>query len=52
MAMLLSGPMANPLPPADLIRAAMVPELLANNLATSLRFWYGLCGFTVAYDRP
>ena len=30
----------------------MVPELLVSDLDASLRFWCGLCGFTVAYDRP
>jgi catechol 2,3-dioxygenase-like lactoylglutathione lyase family enzyme len=33
-------------------RAALVPELLVAELAASLRFWCGLCGFAVAYDRP
>ena len=32
--------------------SALVPELLVTELATSLRFWCGLCGFEVAYDRP
>ena len=30
----------------------MVPELLVSALDASLRFWCGLCDFTVAYDRP
>ncbi len=30
----------------------MVPELLVSDLDASLRFWCGLCGFAVAYDRP
>ena len=30
----------------------MVPELLVSDLDASLRFWRGLCGFAVAYDRP
>ena len=30
----------------------MVPELLVSDLDTSLGFWCGLCGFSVAYDRP
>lgn len=33
-------------------RAVLVPELLVADLAASLRFWCGLCGFRVAYDRP
>jgi len=33
--------------PADL-----VPELAVRNLAASLAFWCGRCGFTVIYDRP
>ncbi|MGK7869106.1 bleomycin resistance protein [Falsiroseomonas sp. E2-1-a20] len=33
-------------------RAVLVPELLVAELAASLRFWCGLCGFRVAYDRP
>ncbi|BCJ31946.1 bleomycin resistance protein [Actinocatenispora sera] len=31
---------------------ALVPELSVTDLATSLRFWCGLCGFTVEYERP
>ena len=30
----------------------MVPELLVFDLDASLRFWCGLCGFAVAYERP
>jgi catechol 2,3-dioxygenase-like lactoylglutathione lyase family enzyme len=30
----------------------IVPELLVTDLAASLHFWCGLCGFRVAYDRP
>ncbi len=33
-------------------RAALVPELLVSDLAASLAFWCGLCGFAVAYARP
>ncbi len=33
-------------------RPALVPELLVRDLAASLRFWCGLCGFAVVYDRP
>jgi catechol 2,3-dioxygenase-like lactoylglutathione lyase family enzyme len=32
--------------------AAMVPELDVSDLEASLRFWCGLLGFEVAYDRP
>ena len=32
--------------------STMVPELLVSNLGASLRFWCGLCGFAVVYDRP
>jgi catechol 2,3-dioxygenase-like lactoylglutathione lyase family enzyme len=32
--------------------ADLVPELLVEDLAASLAFWVGLCGFTVLYDRP
>lgn len=31
---------------------ALVPELLVTDLAASLDFWVGLCGFAVLYDRP
>lgn len=31
--------------------ATVVPELLVTNLSQSLRFWVGLCGFSVAYSR-
>ncbi|MGY4856551.1 VOC family protein [Cryobacterium sp. AP23] len=30
----------------------LVPELLVEDLAASLDFWVGLCGFAVLYDRP
>ena len=33
--------------PADL-----VPELAVRDLAASLGFWCGLCGFAVVFDRP
>jgi len=33
-------------------RPALVPELLVTDLDASLRFWHGLCGFAVLYDRP
>jgi catechol 2,3-dioxygenase-like lactoylglutathione lyase family enzyme len=33
-------------------RPALVPELLVTDLAASLRFWHGLCGFAVLFDRP
>lgn len=32
--------------------ATMVPELLVSDLDASRRFWCGLCGFAVAYERP
>lgn len=31
---------------------ALVPELCVTDLDASLRFWCGLLGFAVAYDRP
>ncbi|MDO9707774.1 bleomycin resistance protein [Paracraurococcus lichenis] len=31
---------------------ALVPELAVRDLAASLRFWCGPCGFAVLYDRP
>jgi catechol 2,3-dioxygenase-like lactoylglutathione lyase family enzyme len=30
----------------------LVPELLIEDLPTSLDFWVGLCGFELLYDRP
>jgi catechol 2,3-dioxygenase-like lactoylglutathione lyase family enzyme len=36
----------------DFVRARLVPELLVADIDASLRFWCGLCGFSVAYDRP
>jgi catechol 2,3-dioxygenase-like lactoylglutathione lyase family enzyme len=33
-------------------RAPLVPELIVTDLAASLRFWVGLIGFRIAYDRP
>lgn len=41
-----------PGPPPGFTFATNVPELLVSDLDDSLRFWCGLCGFTVAYDRP
>lgn len=38
--------------PTGFVWSMMVPELLVSNLDASLGFWCGLCGFTVAYDRP
>ncbi|MGE0210091.1 MAG: bleomycin resistance protein [Parvibaculaceae bacterium] len=32
--------------------ARLVPEFLVTDLARSLRFWTGLIGFRIAYDRP
>jgi catechol 2,3-dioxygenase-like lactoylglutathione lyase family enzyme len=39
-------------PPPDFAWAASVPELLVSDLDRSRRFWCGLCGFRVAYERP
>jgi catechol 2,3-dioxygenase-like lactoylglutathione lyase family enzyme len=33
-------------------RPALVPELMVADLAASLAFWCGPCGFRVLYDRP
>lgn len=33
-------------------RPGLVPELLVTDLAASLNFWCGLCGFQIRYDRP
>lgn len=33
-------------------RPALVPELMVTDLAASLAFWCGPCGFRVIYDRP
>nr|WP_042188645.1 VOC family protein [Kibdelosporangium sp. MJ126-NF4] len=30
---------------------ALVPELLVTDIATSIEFWCGLCGFDIAYQR-
>lgn len=30
----------------------LVPELLVSDVSRSIEFWCGLCGFTIAYDRP
>jgi catechol 2,3-dioxygenase-like lactoylglutathione lyase family enzyme len=32
--------------------AALVPELVVGDLPTSLRFWCGILGFRIAYQRP
>ena len=39
-------------PPPGFTWATIMPELLVSDLDASLRFWCGLCGFAVAYDRP
>lgn len=31
---------------------ALVPELMVTDIAASLAFWCGPCGFRVAFDRP
>src|ERR1700756_4531443 len=33
------------------VRSALVPELLVSDIGSSLRFWCGLCGFTIAFER-
>ena len=33
-------------------RPALVPELMVADLAASLAFWCGPCGFRVLFDRP
>ena len=33
-------------------RPALVPELGVTDIAESLRFWCGLCGFGIVFDRP
>ena len=43
--------MTSDLPPG-FAWAGMAPELLVTDLQASLRFWCGLCGFLVAYERP
>ena len=37
---------------ADFTPASLVPELSVTDLGESLRFWCGLCGFAVVFDRP
>ncbi|MEX0954753.1 MAG: VOC family protein [Rhizobiaceae bacterium] len=44
--------MTGPALPANFRWAAMVPELVVSNLGESLRFWRGLLGFEIAYQRP
>lgn len=31
---------------------ALVPELLVSDVAKSIEFWCGLCGFQISYQRP
>ena len=33
-------------------RPALVPELMVTEIARSVAFWCGPCGFSIAYDRP
>lgn len=33
-------------------RPALVPELVVTDIAASLAFWCGPCGFHILYDRP
>lgn len=40
------------LPASEFSAARVVPELLVSDIDKSLRFWCGLCGFSIAYDRP
>ncbi|CAB3651297.1 VOC family protein [Achromobacter aegrifaciens] len=40
------------LPAAEFSAARVVPELLVSDIRKSLHFWCGLCGFSIAYDRP
>ena len=49
--MTTSGSDAPSLPAADFF-PDLVPELLVDDLAASLRFWVFVCGFEVLYDRP
>lgn len=37
--------------PPDFVWAPLVPELLVTDIAASLAFWCGLCGFAIAYAR-
>lgn len=39
-------------PPLAPCPADLVPELSVRDLAASLAFWCGCCGFAVIYDRP
>jgi len=40
------------LPASEFSAARVVPELLVSDIHKSLHFWCGLCGFSIAYDRP
>ena len=42
----------SPSSPETVFFPDLVPELLVEDLAASLGFWVGLCGFEVLYDRP
>lgn len=46
----MSGEVPSSLPP-DFAWAPLVPELLVTDIAASLAFWCGLCGFAIAYAR-
>jgi catechol 2,3-dioxygenase-like lactoylglutathione lyase family enzyme len=37
--------------PSGFAFAGLSPELLVTDLARSLEFWRGLCGFSIAYER-
>ncbi|MBS9478281.1 bleomycin resistance protein [Ancylobacter radicis] len=47
----MSDGTATPPLPQDFVWAALVPELLVTDIAASLGFWCGLCGFAIAYAR-
>jgi catechol 2,3-dioxygenase-like lactoylglutathione lyase family enzyme len=47
-----SSPGHSPQAGSPLVAPSLVPELLVADLAVSLRFWVGLCGFRVVYGRP
>ena len=52
--LILSRPQGNlnvmPIEPRR--RARLIPELLVSDIAISLRFWCGVLGFAIKYDRP
>ena len=44
--------MTAPTPPRSAPRPKLVPELNVTEIGASLRFWRGLLGFRIVYDRP